>query len=129
MPHVYREARLLQNQAKVGDKECVALVKHYTNAGPARFWRAGEKVVGNSNIAPGTAIGTFVDGRWPQRSTGNHSGFYLSQVSNGVYIMDQWPDDTKKPKISMRFLYRLGKDRNGNYVNPSQNADAFSIIE
>jgi hypothetical protein len=129
MPHVYREARQLQGKDKVGDEECVALVKHYTSAGPARFWRAGEKVVGNKNIAHGTAIGTFVNGRWPQLSTGNHSGFYLGQVSNGIYIMDQWPRDARKPKISMRFLYRLGKDKNGNYVNPPQNADAFSIIE
>lgn len=129
MPHVYREARKLQGKDKVGDEECVSLVKHYTDAGPARFWREGEKVVGTKNIAEGTAIATFKDGRWPQLRTGNHSGFYLGQVSNGIYIMDQWPNDPKKPKISMRFIYRLGKDKNGNYVNPPQNADAFSIIK
>lgn len=51
------------------------------------------------------------------------------QVSNGIYIMDQWPNMMQKPKISMRFLYRLGKDKNGKYINPPQNADAFSVIE
>ena len=43
--------------------------------------------------------------------------------------MDQWPDDDKKPKISMRFLYRKGKDANGNFIDPPQNADAFSVIK
>lgn len=129
MPYVYREARQLQGHDKVDGGECVALVKHYTNAGPARFWREGKRVVETKNIPEGTAIGTFKDGKWPQLSTGNHSGFFLNQVSNGIYIMDQWTDDNKKPKISMRFLYRLGKDKHGNYVNPPQNADAFSVIK
>jgi hypothetical protein len=129
MPHVYPEARKLEKHDKIGDKECVTLIKHYTNAGPARFWREGEKVLGARNLAQGTAMATFVDGRWPQLNRGNHSGFYLGQVSNGIYIMDQWPDDGKKPKISMRFLYRLGKDKSGKYIDPPQNADAFSVIE
>lgn len=129
MPHVYREARQLDKKDKIGDKECVTLVKHYTGLGWTGLWREGEKVVGNKNIAQGTAIATFVDGKWPALNTGNHSGFYLGQVSNGIYIMDQWPDMIYKPKISMRFLYRLGKDKNGKYINPPQNADAFSVIE
>lgn len=129
MPHVYPDARKLEKKDKIGDKECVTLVKHFTDAGPAHSWREGAKVIGTRNIAQGTAIGTFVGGKWPMLNTGNHSGFYLGQVSNGIYIIDQWPDDAAKPKISMRFLYRLGKDKNGNYINPPQNADAFSIIE
>lgn len=129
MPHVYSDARKLEKKEKIGDKECVTLVKHFTDAGAAQFWREGAKVMGNHNIAQGTAIGTFVDGKWPRLSTGNHSGFYLGQVSNGLYIMDQWPSDASKPKISMRFLYRLGKDKSGKFINPPQNADAFSIIE
>jgi hypothetical protein len=36
---------------------------------------------------------------------------------------------TTKPKIKKRVIYAQGKDRHGNYVNPTENADAFSVIE
>jgi len=36
--------------------------------------------------------------------------------------------ETKK-KISKRFIRSLGKDAKGNYIRPSENADAFSVIE
>src|SRR4051794_36437831 len=119
MPYIYRDARKLEKEDKVGDKECVALVRHYTQLGWTGSWRQGEPVVGNKKIIEGTAIATFVNGKWPGLATGNHSGFYLGQVSNGIYIMDQWPNMTTKPKISKRFLYRLGKDKSGKYINPT----------
>lgn len=129
MPHVYRAARQLESKAKIGDKECVDLVKNFTHLGWTGSWREGAKVVGNKTIEEGTAIATFVDGKWPGKRSGNHSGFYLGQVSNGIYLIDQWPNDKTKPKIGKRFIYRLGKDKNGKYIDPPQNADAFSIIE
>jgi hypothetical protein len=129
MPHVYRDARKLDGNEKMGDMECVYLIKHYTGLGWTATWREGEKVVGNRNVAEGTAIATFVDGKWPARATGNHSAFYLGQVSNGIYVIDQWPNMDSKKKISKRFIYRRGKDKNGNYIRPTENADAFSIIE
>lgn len=129
MPHVYKDARLLDGQEKIGDMECVYLVKHYTDLGWTGSWREGEKVVENKNIASGTAIATFVNGKWPGLAHGNHAAFYTGQVSNGIYILDQWPDMDKKKKISKRFIYRLGKDKNGNYIRPTENADAYSIIE
>lgn len=130
MAHVYAEARQLEGKPKVGDKECVALLKQYTSLGWTGSWKQGIQVIGNrDSIAQGTAIGTMVDGKWPNLSTGNHSGFYLGQVSNGIYIIDQWPNDATKPKISKRFLYRLGKDKNGKFIDPPQNADAFFVIE
>jgi hypothetical protein len=129
MPHVYKDARKLEKKDKIGDMECVYLVKHFAGLGWTGSWREGAPVVGNKTIAEGTAIATFVGGKWPGLSTGNHSGFYLGQVSNGIYIIDQWPNMMQKPKISKRFLYRLGKDKNGKFINPTENADAFSIIE
>ena len=45
-----------------------------------------------------------------------------------MYIMDQWNRADKK-EISSRFIYRLGKNKDGSYVRPSDNADAFSVIE
>ncbi|WP_167761299.1 BPSL0067 family protein [Duganella callida] len=40
--------------------------------------------------------------------------------------MDQWPD---KKKIGKRFIRRKGKDKLGNFINPTDNADAFFVIE
>jgi hypothetical protein len=84
--------------------------------------------MGDRSLAPGTAIATFVKGKWPAKPRGNHAAFYLGQVSNGMYIMDQW-NRSDKSTISSRFIYRLGKNKDGTYVRPSDNADAFSVIE
>ncbi len=129
MPHIYKDARKLEGTEKIGDKECVTLVKNFTRLGWTGSWHEGAKVVGTKNIAEGTAIATFVNGKWPGLKHGNHSGFYLGQTSDGIYMIDQWPNMATKRRVSKRFLYRLGKDKNGNYINPTENADAFSIIE
>lgn len=65
MPYIYPNVRNLDGEPKVGDFECVALIRHYTNAPSAASWHEGEKVLGNKKILPGTAIATFVNGRWP----------------------------------------------------------------
>jgi len=44
-------------------------------------------------------------------------------------VIDQWKGDPKKPKVSKRHLKTLGKTADGHYVRPSNNADAFSVIE
>jgi hypothetical protein len=128
MTYVYLDARKLENEEKVGDAECVALIRHYTRAPATRLWKVGETVVGNKALVAGTAIATFVDGKWPNKHTGNHAAFYLGQVSNGIYVMDQWNRADKKT-ISSRFIYRLGKNKDGSFIRPSDNADAFSVIE
>jgi len=65
MPYRYPAARSLDKQPKVGDFECVTLIRHYTNAPPANMWRQGAKVLGNKDLSPGTAIANFENGRWP----------------------------------------------------------------
>jgi hypothetical protein len=129
MAYVYPEANNLEKQEKVGTFQCVALVQHFTNAPPTSAWREGERVMGNNSISPGTAIATFENGRYPNRSHGNHAAFYLGQNSNGIYVMDQWKDMVKKPKISKRFIRAKGKSKSGKYIEPSDNADAYSVIE
>lgn len=88
----------------------------------------GEKALGNKNVLPGTAIATFVNGRWPNLKTGNHAALYIGPVSDGLYILDQWKSNTKK-RISIRLISRKGRNADGTYINPSDNADAFSVIE
>jgi hypothetical protein len=129
MAYVYSQAKSLDNREKVGTFECVAWVQHYANAPITSAWSEGQRVMGNKGLSPGTAIATFVDGRYPNSAHGNHAAFYLGQVSNGIYVVDQWKDMATKPKISKRFIRTKGKNKSGQYIDPSNNADAFSVIE
>jgi hypothetical protein len=128
MPYTYSKVSELEDKDMVGSHQCVALVQEYGGAPVTRAWRQGDAVVGNKSIKKGTAIATFVDGKYPNKSTGNHAAFYLSDGIGGIYVMDQWK--TKKGgKISSRFIRSRGKDKKGNFIRPGENADAYSIIE
>ncbi|MBJ7314365.1 BPSL0067 family protein [Rugamonas sp. CCM 8940] len=127
MPYIYAAARELVGKPKVGDFQCVALVRHFTNAPPTLSWRQGETVLGNKNLLPGTAIATFEHGRWPSLARGNHSALYLGQVSDGIYVVDQWPNNGTD-KIEKRFIRLKKRYANGIYETPSDNAAAFSVI-
>jgi hypothetical protein len=85
--------------------------------------------LGNLATAKGTAIATFVNGKYESHSTGNHAAFYISQDAGGIWVMDQWANDTTKPKVSKRYLRKKGTSTNGGYIDPSNNAEAFSAIE
>lgn len=82
-----------------------------------------------NRLKPGTAIATFENGRYPNRAHGNHVAFYLGQAPNGIYVMDQWNDPGRKARISRRYIRAKGKNKSGKYIKPSDNADAFSVIE
>lgn len=128
MANIYPGAALLQRKPKVGNGDCVALVRTFgpLKSRPTSTWREGEKVLNNSMIKPGTAIATFVHGRYPNRPTGNHAAFYLRPGPGGFWIIDQW----KKTKwIESRFIESKGKYKDGSYRDPSDNAEAFSVIE
>jgi hypothetical protein len=84
---------------------------------------------GRPQPALGTAIATFdVNGHWPGKPKGNHAAFYLSQTSEFIRVIDQWNAGARS-HIAPRLLRRLGKNPDGSYVTPSDNADAFSVIE
>ena len=42
---------------------------------------------------------------------------------------DQWNNDKVKPKVSRRYVTRKGKDAKGNFIDASNNADAYAVIE
>ena len=129
MPHIYSKVDTLQGEDMVGSKQCVALLQHYAKLDHTSMWKEGKTVLGTFTIAKGTAIATFVDGRYKSRPTGNHAAFYISQDAGGIWIMDQWANDQKKKTVSKRYIMRMGKLQNGQYVTPSDNADAYSVIE
>lgn len=88
--------------------------------------RCTGEVKGTLPLREGTAIATFVDGRYPNRASGNHAALYVGQDAGGIYVIDQW---SKVNKIQARKLPFLGKDKQGNWANPSNNGDAFSVVE
>ncbi|MTW10229.1 BPSL0067 family protein [Pseudoduganella eburnea] len=127
MPYRYDQVEQLEKHELVGNEQCVAVVQVFAGAPVTANWRQGEAVVGNRLLRKGTAIATFVDGRYPNRPHGNHAALYLRQGIGGIHVMDQWK--TKKShQISSRCIPSLRKDKNGNYVSPSDNADAFFVI-
>lgn len=130
MPYIYPHARLLHGKDKVGDQQPVTLVRHFTQAPPPGAWQEGEQVIGNTTLSAGTAIATFEAGKYPADRAGNHAALYLYQVSDGIYVVDQWPDGpAQQSGISQRYIPRLGKDKTGRFNHPSNNADAFSVIQ
>ncbi|WP_336222146.1 BPSL0067 family protein [Citrobacter amalonaticus] len=131
MAYVYSGVRSLEGTAKVGaHHQCVELIQYYAHVRQAVLWKQGEKVLGSNKIAPGTAIATFVKGRYPNHSRGNHAAFYLRQDAGGIWVMDQWNDDVKKRKVSSRYIRKQGGVRDdGTYLRMSNNAEAYYVIE
>lgn len=133
MPFVYREVNSLQDHALVAGGDCVALIKKFAPglAGiPTSAWRAGERVIDAKNLPRGTAIATFVDGRYPRLDTGNHAAFYLASAGAGFYAMDQWKNDPmSKPRVMKRLIPPGLNRRDGTPRSPSNAAQAFYVIE
>jgi hypothetical protein len=128
MPYIYAKVDDLEGAEKVGGGACARLVQVYGNAPQTSAWKEGAVVKGHKTISKGTAIATFVNGVYPNKSTGNHAALYVSQDANGITVMDQWKGESK-PNISSRVLRFKGKKTDGTYVDPSNNGDAFSVIE
>jgi hypothetical protein len=134
MPYIYKGVRSLQDHPLVDGGDCVALVKAYAPGLKGRHtstWKEGARVIDvASELEPGTAIATFVRGRYPQAgTTGKHAAFFIKSAGSGIWVMDQWKNDPHKPRVSMRHISRAGRREDGTYTNPSNNAEAFSVIE
>lgn len=123
--HVYEGAANLQRKQKVGDGDCVDLIKRYTDVGWTGRWRAGAQVLNNPAIKPGTAIATFVNGRWPGLSRGNHAAFFLRHGVNGFWVIDQYAE---KKLIESRFI-EIQHPVQGRPYSISNDARAFYTIE
>ncbi|NYE62548.1 hypothetical protein FHW58_003767 [Duganella sp. 1224] len=136
MPYIYPQAATLERQPKVGTGDCVELVRYYADVPDHRIWTAGARVLDNKNVAPGTAIATFVHGRYPNNDKGNHAAFFLRHGApgDGFWVIDQWKDGNgrgKKPRISARYIKSLHMKLrpDGSFPRASDNADAFYVIE
>lgn len=147
MPFVYHGSASLHLKEKVDGGECARLVQHYIrHIGHTSTWRPGERVIdvlaAGRKIEPGTAIATFVDGRYPNHGH-RHAAFFEREVNSctynpqlkrcsvmGIMMTDQWNAQAGSPypkaTISTRYVQPHGK--NNGYAL-SDNADMFYIIE
>jgi hypothetical protein len=154
MPFVYWGYFTLNTMHKVDTGECARLVQMYLpHIGHTTTWKPGERVVDilerGGQIEPGTAIATFVNGRYPQAGH-RHAAFYEGPVTAcsynptlkrcpvmGLIIVDQWnphptaanPHVVDRPLIGRRTVNRMGQHSDGSFPRISDNADAFYVIE
>lgn len=120
MPYIASGAEGYEN-TKVDNGQCVRYVQVAAKAPATTQWVQGVKVRGAQNISKGTAIATFVDGQYPNNSTGNHAAIYLSQDADGILVLDQWVSQGKVKKRKIRFK--------GGSGSPSNDGDTFYVVE
>jgi Transglycosylase SLT domain len=110
-------------KGSVGSGQCVALVQQAAGVGHTSTWHAGEKVLGNPNIKPGTPIAVFdEDGKYGNHTDGtSHAAIYLGPSTakpGGIRVYDQW----KGQAAHIRDIGPTGS----KLVN---NATAFRVIQ
>jgi hypothetical protein len=117
----------------------VALVQKYLpGIGHTTTWKAGPRVVelGNNDIGIGTVIGTMENGKWPGRPHNNHVGIFGGVDSRSLttgrmlsFVLVEQYRANGVTKIQARVIYSKGRSTNGRYLDPSNNAEAFFVIE
>ena len=79
---------------------------------------------GNVSPRAGTAIATFIDGKHPNLSHGNHAAIYLFQSVHGIVVLDQWArKDGLQRGIRKRVIHFSG------FGSPSNDGEQFYVIE
>lgn len=121
MPYIAANPERYLHQT-VGTGECVAYVQAAARAPSAGSWSAGAHVheAGVGTIARGTVIATMVDGRYPNRSSGNHAAIYLSHDATGIQVIDQWRGQPVHHR-TIRW--------HGGHGSPSNDGDAYYVVE
>jgi hypothetical protein len=106
-----------------GHTECVEFIKQTLGAPYTGAWKEGTKVKkGDTDIASGTAIATFIDGKYPQTGdTGKHAAIYLGQNDQGLQVLDQW---RAQGMVKPRTIHWISAS-----ADLSNHGDAFSVIE
>jgi hypothetical protein len=130
LPHVLASPSSYKSKAFLnskGNAECVEFIQQTLSAPVTASWSEGIKIVklgaGQTDpVAVGTAIATFVNGKYPQTgSTGKHAAIYLGQDATGIQVLDQWRAQGKVLQRTIRWTpSKTGLSNDGN---------AFSVIE
>lgn len=107
-----------------GRTECVELIKGLLGAPSTTLWKEGRKLRPHADeIEPGTAIATFVDGRYPNsRRRGNkHAAIFLRATEGGIYVLDQF---AHQAAVKERFIpWQHPRDRRA-----ANNASSYSTV-
>jgi len=104
--------------------ECVAFLQAtISGIGSTTGWTEGSKISKDSTgIKSGTAIATFVNGKYPGPGKDKHAAIYLGQNETGLQVLDQWATQGEVKPRTIRFN-----------VTPStkiqNNGNCYSIIE
>lgn len=119
MPYTALKPEDYEGQS-VGSGHCVAFVQKAANAPLTAAWKEGIKVKG-ATLQAGTAIATFQDGKYQNRTNGDsHAAIYISQNEIGIRVWDQW----KGHNVSQRTIrFKGGKG------TPNNDGDAYSVID
>ena len=128
MSYIYPKAEQLVGKDVEGTAQCVALIQAHTKAPNTSLWREGAAVRGNLTLPVGTAIATFVKGRYLSKPHGNHAAFYVGQDACGLYVVDQWKDP-KKSTIGRRPLLFADHLRANEKKDSVDIGDNYSVIE
>jgi hypothetical protein len=133
MSFIFVRPSRLVGKDKVGSHHCVAFVQEFASTGHTSGWREGDAVLGNKDIQPGTAIATFVNGKYRNNSTGNHAALFVRHDVNGFWVVDQYKDkdDGQVRPIDERLIRATNRNqrKDGSWPNASNNAYAYSVIE
>lgn len=138
--HIYSAVASLQGRDKIGQGDCVELVRSLVPTlrdRPTRAWVQGDKVTDVADqLKPGTAIATFLCGRYPQDSyTGKHAALFVGvkrRDANGkvveIVIMDQWKSKRSIGSRPLRLRGTPGSQCNGGRYDASNKLEDYYVI-
>lgn len=143
---IYKEYSSLIGKEKAGHGDCVELGRTYIpelKDRPTYRWAPGDHVIEVAGeLKPGTAIATFLCGRYPPEGIPNkHFAIFVrvlryrttrsgKMVPLEIEVLDQWKGPTK-PVISLRPIRSQGSapmSCNGGFTNASNTLEAFYVI-
>src|SRR5262245_32796091 len=88
-PYICRNASSLEGSV-VGDGHCVDLIFVHSGAPASSQWKEGKPVKG-TDVYAGTAIATFVKGKFSWDSIEQHAAIFIEQDAGGISVWDQKP--------------------------------------
>jgi hypothetical protein len=134
---VYPGVHTLPGTPLVRGGECVGLVQEYTiGLGNTSTWRQGERVVETRDLQKGTVIANFDNhGRWPGKKHSNHACFFwdygprnmTTGIATSIFVVEQFIASFVT-KVQIRELHCHGHWKSGEWIDPSNNADAFFTV-
>ena len=134
MPFIIPRVRDLIGLPHEGEGDCVTLIKNLApglKGLPTTCWQAGTRVLDVKNVVPGTAIATFIDGKYPRKFTGNHAAFFWGYSGDEIWVIEQFKNNSKAGTIDFRLIHRPQRLRNGTFARqtPSNNPQMYYVIE